>query len=126
MKRRHILPISITLAFLLAFAGCTSSPPSISVPPSTPGANTEVAVTPSVTTSATDIETTLENIYARVNPSVVNISVLEKQGANIPDFPGSPFSGPQGPHQYSQASGSGFAWDTLGHIVTNNHVVANA
>ncbi len=127
MKRLHILPLSIILALLLAFSGCTAtSPPSASVPQATPNTNTQVASTPLVTTSAADIETTLENIYARVNPSVVNISVLEKQGANIPDFPGSPFSGPQGPHQYSQASGSGFAWDTLGHIVTNNHVVANA
>lgn len=127
MTRRYILPLSITLALLLAFAGCTSaSPPGVSIPPSTPSTTTQVASTPSVTTSATDIETTLENIYARVNPSVVNISVLEKQGANIPDFPGSPFSGPQGPNPFSQASGSGFIWDNAGHIVTNNHVVANA
>lgn len=131
MKRRYILPLSIMLALLLAFAGCTSnSPAGVSVPPSTPSTNTEASATPSLTTSPADIETTLENIYTRVNPSVVNISVLQKQGnpfPSIPEFPGSPFSGPQGPNQqFSRASGSGFAWDNAGHIVTNNHVVANA
>ncbi len=61
---------------------------------------------------------------------MVNISVLQKQEATLPtlpQIPGLPFSGPQGPQQqYSQALGSGFVWDNAGHIVTNNHVVANA
>lgn len=46
-------------------------------------------------------EQLLENIYARANPGVVNI-------------------------QTELGSGSGFVWDTDGHIVTNNHVVAGA
>ena len=32
---------------------------------------------------------------------------------------------PEGP-QTQQALGSGFVWDTQGHIVTNNHVVEGA
>ncbi len=131
MKRRYILIISIMLAFLLAFAGCTSNSPSgTPVTPSTPSASTEVVSAPPSITSLEDIEATLEHIYTQVNPSVVNISVLQKQEAmlpTLPEIPGFPFSGPQGPQQqYSQALGSVFVWDNAGHIVTNNHVVANA
>ena len=69
---------------------------------------------------------------------MVNIQVTEKasssssnsQNSGIPGFQfffGSPNdqNQPQAP-RVSQALGSGFVWDTQGHIVTNNHVVANA
>lgn len=77
-------------------------------------------------------ETTLEDIYTLVNPSVVYIQVVQKQEGSsntsmINPFSGSPFSQQQNPsEQYSQALGSGIVWDTEGHIVTNNHVVADA
>jgi S1-C subfamily serine protease len=76
---------------------------------------------------------TLEQIYASVNPSVVNIQVVEKVAASdnsqsqIPGFPF--FNQPQGQQpqqQFQSALGSGFVWDAQGHIVTNNHVVAGA
>ena len=80
-------------------------------------------------------ETTLENVYSQVNPSVVNIRVVQKQDVSssgsslLPffSFPGLP-GGPQIPQapQYSQALGSGFLWDQQGHIVTNNHVIDGA
>jgi len=74
------------------------------------------------------LEGTLENIYTRVNPSVVNIRVEQRVDATslgIPGFlfPQSPES--QGP-QYQQGAGSGFVWDKEGHVVTNNHVVEGA
>ena len=70
----------------------------------------------------TDLESSLENIYAQVNPSVVAIDVVEGQSA----VPGLPQNRPNvGPSQQS-ALGSGFVWDTAGHIVTNNHVVDGA
>jgi 2-alkenal reductase len=59
------------------------------------------------------IESTLENIYARVDPAVVNIGVIQNQGAGFPGVP-------------SAALGSGFLWDKTGNIVTNNHVIADA
>ncbi|MFH1003849.1 MAG: trypsin-like peptidase domain-containing protein, partial [Chloroflexota bacterium] len=125
MTRRYILLISILLLSLLALAGCTSnSPPGTPVPPPTTGAAGGVSAPPSLTSLA-DIEASLEHIYAQVNPSVVNISVLLKQPASS-QIPGVPSPVPQGPQQYSQALGSGFVWDNAGHIVTNNHVVANA
>jgi len=46
------------------------------------------------------------NLFERVGPSVVHIQVVTNQG--------------------SSGSGSGFFYDTNGHIVTNNHVVEDA
>jgi serine protease Do len=67
---------------------------------------------------------TLEEIYAQVNPSVVNIQViLNNNGTNS----GQPFHrNPFGRQGTQEALGSGFVWDNQGHIVTNNHVVAGA
>lgn len=50
-------------------------------------------------------EELLAELYERVNPSVVNINTTQATGS---------------------ASGSGFVYDTSGHIVTNNHVVEGA
>lgn len=50
-------------------------------------------------------EQLLVDIYERVSPSVVYISVSTMNGGG---------------------SGSGFVWDETGHIVTNNHVIQNA
>ena len=85
-------------------------------------------------------EDTLVQIYEQVNPSVVNIRVVQQidasqlNGGNMPfNFPAVPGSGqgegetplPDLP-QYGEGAGSGFVWDQQGHIVTNNHVVENA
>jgi serine protease Do len=77
-------------------------------------------------------EGALENVYVQVNPSVVNIRVVQKQTASALDQSLFPYgfntpqnSDPQSP-QYSEGLGSGFVWDSEGHIVTNNHVVAGA
>lgn len=76
---------------------------------------------------------TLEDIYTRVSPSVVNIRVVQKAAASnlaSPQLPGIPFFNlpqdqqPQNPYQ--AALGSGFVWDQNGYIVTNNHVVSGA
>lgn len=49
----------------------------------------------------------LVDMYSRLNPSVVNITVyLSQDGSVIP-----------------YAQGSGFVYDNQGHVVTNNHVV---
>jgi len=76
------------------------------------------------------VEETLGQIYEQVNPSVVNIQVVQTAGAlsqdhpEVPGFPDIP-STPEMPFQ-AQGQGSGFVWDEEGHIVTNNHVVAGA
>lgn len=86
----------------------------------------------------------LENIYIQVNPSVVSIRVLTPvadtsafgQGGlpfNMPGYPSIPGFGdeqqsPDQPStpQYGEGAGSGFVWDTEGHIITNNHVIDGA
>jgi serine protease Do len=78
-------------------------------------------------------ESTLENIYTQVNPSVVNIQVVQQQTTpnqqspspffSFPGIPNSP--NPQTP-QFGEALGSGFVWDKNGDIVTNDHVVEGA
>jgi serine protease Do len=119
---------------LVALMGCTpqvaakevAAPTATAMPTATPVAE--------VSLSSGDVlgvlEGRLENIYAQVNPSVVNIQVAKiEEVANlpIPEIPGFPFSfpTPQGP-QTQRGLGSGFVWDKDGHIVTNNHVVDGA
>jgi S1-C subfamily serine protease len=66
-------------------------------------------------------EGTLEAVYTKVNPSVVNIEVTISGAGNSSNGFGSPNGQGSG-----QALGSGFVWDKQGHIVTNNHVVSQA
>ncbi|MDD5370251.1 MAG: PDZ domain-containing protein [Anaerolineaceae bacterium] len=70
------------------------------------------------------MEGVLQQIYAQVNPSVVNIQVVSQAPRSIP---GNPFGNQGNPGAFiQQALGSGFVWDKQGHIVTNNHVVDGA
>jgi len=55
------------------------------------------------------VEQTFQVIYQNVNPSVVNIRVVEDYGWTT-----------------VSSEGSGFVWDENGYIVTNNHVIAGA
>ena len=63
----------------------------------------------------------INEIYRRSAPGVVQITSTAKAGTQADPFFGTPFStGPQ------QALGSGFVLDRAGHIVTNYHVVEGA
>jgi 2-alkenal reductase len=81
--------------------------------------------------AAGDLQGQLEQIYQEVSPSVVNIQVSTGRlftptlrGPNAPRIPGIPrLPTPGAP---TGAQGSGFVWDTQGHIVTNNHVIDGA
>ncbi len=68
----------------------------------------------------------LADLYQRVLPSVVNIQVVTAPQARVNGIPQDfPFSIPQ-PDTPQQGEGSGWVYDDLGHIVTNNHVIENA
>ncbi len=63
----------------------------------------------------------LADLYAQVAPSVVNIQVQSRATALfLPDL------GEDGEAPLLESQGSGFIYDDLGHIVTNNHVVEDA
>jgi serine protease Do len=72
------------------------------------------------------LESVFEQVYAQVNPSVVNIQVVEKIDTTARQ--NSFGFGNQTPQDQIPLTveGSGFVWDTQGHIVTNNHVVSGA
>lgn len=111
----------------------------------------ETAVSGDIVTSQTYI-----NLYNQVNPSVVNIQVVGpaissqfRETIPFPNIPGhedipegfreffenlpedaEPDTQPEGENPFpqipSEGQGSGFVYDTQGHIVTNNHVVQGA
>jgi serine protease Do len=140
-----------TLTFMVIFAmlvltGCEgvttqktvgNNAPQVAAVTQTPAvvATTSSSAVPATGISLSTYETTLENIYTQVNPSVVNIRVIESgqssqitpnspNGSPFFGFPGIPGSPNQGQAQPSEALGSGFVWDKQGDIVTNKHVVA--
>jgi len=76
-----------------------------------------------------DVEAMFQRVYADASPSVVSITVRVPAGANVSPF--LPFATPQPggtgqSGQYQYAEGSGFVYDTAGHIITNEHVVDQA
>jgi len=107
---------------LLAMLACSFPIPTL--PPELPGSETVAPGSPRVQVvvatptplpdfliaEATAEDLLLVNLYARVNPGVVNIDVAAGVGETASLF----------------GSGSGFLIDTEGHIVTNHHVVRGA
>ena len=130
MKTKNLWLIAVLLVALVALSAC-STPQFSSVAAAQSGtdAPTETAVavaqSPDSGGAVADLEGTLEQVYTEVNPSVVSISVVltptVSSSVQIPGFPSVPQSS-----QPQEAQGSGFVWDTQGHIVTNNHVVDGA
>ncbi|MEJ2709028.1 MAG: PDZ domain-containing protein [Anaerolineales bacterium] len=144
--------ISLTLLVILSFLlpACSAASSTSKTATSLVAGNSQAvlaaqATTPSPATSANNntttsanagflsaFQTTLDNIYTQVNPSVVNIQVVQEassqQAVPSPFFggPSSPGSAVPNTPQYSYALGSGFVWDKNGDIVTNNHVVEGA
>lgn len=108
----------------------TPTLPATPVQPTPPPATALIQPTPSPVPTSTPLpplavsggdveEELLVQVYQRVNPSVVNIRIQQRVELEqpLPGFPDDVFQ---------EGQGSGFVWDTEGHIVTNNHVVATA
>ena len=122
---------------LSASAAAITSPQSL--PQTAPLASAPLAANPQTATDVAALQTTYEGIYQNVNPSVVTIEISSQvantstsRGFGRQGNPNNPFtpSTPTTPTTPGQivptAEGSGFIWDTAGHIVTNNHVVEGA
>ena len=125
MKINKLL-ISLTVISILLVTGCSGAALSVASPASLPAPVVVVsnplpaaAAAAAPTTDLSALQSTYEQIYQRVNPSVVNIQVVEQASSGN-------LGGGFGSNVPQQALGSGFVWDTAGHIVTNNHVVAGA
>lgn len=99
--------------------------------PITATTSTQPAAAPTVDVPAgiTELQNALAKLYEAVSPSVVNVSVVMSAKSMLPDFPEHPDlpNLPDMPEGFGAVGeGSGFVWDTQGHIVTNNHVVDGA
>ena len=117
LKSKAVL-VALSASAILGL-GCTASAqqsatPTVTVPVT---ANSLVQQAPSGGSELlAAFQGTLENVYARVNPSVVNIRVSSQAGGSS-----------RLPGRFSQEGlGSGFVWDKEERIVTNNHVVEGA
>ena len=146
-RRRFALPALLMLAALAAAACGTDADAAESAAPSTTQAQETQAVAvsapaaasvapqaspPQAATAAPQttlspgafmaaLELVLADLYERSLPSIVHIHVAQQ----AQDAPG--FRFPQAPDDlFRRGSGSGFVWDTQGHIVTNYHVVEDA
>ncbi|MBI5877034.1 MAG: trypsin-like peptidase domain-containing protein [Chloroflexi bacterium] len=104
-----VTPSAAPQATATAAAAPTIERPTPTAPPAAPA-----APLPTAAASASGLdneESVLVNVYARVSPSVVFITV---------------FSSGTGTSTTGEATGSGFVLDTAGNIVTNNHVIDGA
>jgi len=113
MKRTSLLVVLVLgIATLACSAESFLVPATAPAPPRpTPtAAFIPTPLPPSAGASLSSEEALLENLYLRVNPAVVNITVSGGDSSQPTEF----------------GSGSGFVIDKKGHIVTNNHVVADA
>ncbi len=105
---RVVLAIFILIA--VVSLACGISVPRVTSTPPTP-ASVNVAppptANPSQVTLVTNEDQVLVDLYSRLNPSVVNITVYLDQSGDLVTY----------------AQGSGFVYDDQGHILTNAHVV---
>ena len=123
MKRFFTLGVVLSLALAMLACGVgptllsTTMPGNPTPQPTIAFLNTQAPIKPVPTTSsgapevispgltANQLDSILPDLYARVSPGVVSILTVVEQGGGL---------------------GSGFVFDTNGHIVTNYHVVEGA
>ena len=143
MKSFKLLPVTVIVLSVLLSA-CSGLGLSLSAPASlsnsvggsagaaAPLSSAPSAVSPQTAADVAGLQSAYEAVYQTVNPSVVTIEI----GSRAASFNGGTFGfGGQGNGQNNRGSqapivptaqGSGFVWDSSGHIVTNNHVVDGA
>jgi len=126
------ISISVAATLLLALGAFTgglllaphinSSAQAATLPPSIGAAQ----VAPDDTDLVAAYEQALIDIYNDTLPSVVSIRVTKKLDFGFQHPPLEPDSEEDPEEFFNRGGGSGFVWDTAGHIVTNHHVIAGA
>lgn len=126
MTFRGLMAGVVLVAMALAGAACSNDEPER--PPATRALTTvEVgprfvhASLPIDTATAFALSSAFRAAATRALPAVVRISVVSRIEARPNGGPGS-----TGESRRARGAGSGFVVDTLGHIITNHHVIANA
>jgi S1-C subfamily serine protease len=133
-KQVFILGLSLLLVF--SIAACNGSI-QLEIPTNDSASESEQILPESTgregtleLTSLMSLQDAYISIYENVLPSVVSISVTKTViglGFEYPEIPFDyDFNAPSDdePFEYKESTaGSGFVWDTDGHIITNNHVI---
>jgi S1-C subfamily serine protease len=94
-----------------------------------PVAATPILANPAPPSDVAGLQGAFEDVYAKVNPSIVTIEIGTRAAQNNgqPGFGfgqgGGNGQGGNGQQIVPTALGSGVIWDGAGHIITNNHVV---
>ena len=137
-NRHHRIVIATLLVIVLLLPSCAFSSSSSSLTSSEQAqpiqANAEPTPVPTLSPNLFPEEKLLAELYSKVNPSIVNIRVVQLVSTGAEMFSMPQFSNPQQtppnqtmPKPYPQTSeGSGMVWDAQGHIITNHHVIKDA
>ena len=128
-RRRQFLPLGAILGLIMAFvlAGGGVLDQAASAATSLIGSQSRTPtaqITPG-DTAVTD-DQTVEQVFAEANPAVVTVTTLGNAAATQGQMPS--FGQSQDDSSTADqplASGSGFIWDSDGHVITNAHVVAD-
>jgi S1-C subfamily serine protease len=134
MFKKSILT-TVSLLAVLSLAACSGLQVALPTPTPEPEAVQPTAEEPEVQSSGANsgeilfgslasLQSAYEQVYQRVLPSVVSITVARRVSAPQSEFPNLPQQ--QEPDFQQRGAGSGFVWDTEGHIITNNHVIEGA
>jgi len=107
-KAGWLIPLLALLALACRFSIPQTTP--AAEPTQTPYVIVATSASPSSSIQVVSEDQLLVELYARVNPAVVNITVYASQNGEI----------------LALGAGSGFIYDTQGNIVTNAHVVHGA
>ena len=110
ISRNTRVVLSIIIFFSIVSLACGVPARRLTTPQPTPAEEVVQLVPASDTPPTTlvmDEDQVLVDLYSRLNPSVVNITVYLDQDGQLTSF----------------AQGSGFVYDDQGHVLTNAHVV---
>ena len=128
MKSRRALASRLVVALVVVLAGVGLGSLVSQFPVDRVAVASNVRALPATTLTTADLvtsQTAFQQVYTKVNPSVVNIQVIE-QAVTAPSGRRNPLGNAPQSQAPASALGSGFVWDKQGDIVTNNHVVNGA